>query len=277
MLGGTWGFHIVGWQEGFWLKYFLVQLSLARENVVASWYSSMLLLLASLIFAACFFADRQLLTHRRTWFLNYGWIFLSLIFATLSFDEMGSFHEAIGETVAFNKAGSSLGLGEYAGWTVFVILIGAVGIFMLLFSWFRLKYTPWAIGLFILGVLLFLSNLLQERFEIESFWASQGDTSYRRPAFFLLLEEGSEILGSLCFIVSGALYATSAIRKWENGLSATETIKGQGIRGSISLDRSLVIIYSALIICFLGILMAIVEFFPMDIERVPTYRKNGRS
>ncbi len=37
-------------------------------------------------------------------YINAGWLILSLIFFTLSFDEMGSFHEYIGGTAFLNHS-----------------------------------------------------------------------------------------------------------------------------------------------------------------------------
>lgn len=129
---------------------------------------------------------------------------LCLVFATLSLDELGSFHETIGDTGLFEIFGKS------EGWQVFYILIMLVGVFMILFSWVRLRRVPVATLLMIIGALLLLSNPMQEDFEIETMRSSPNPLLWKRPVIFILLEEGSEIFATICFLVSTMIYYTYA-------------------------------------------------------------------
>ncbi len=187
-------------------QWLLVQLNLARENVVAAWYSSMLLFSAGIAAALCFWADMQRTDNNKGRLLNYGWIIMAMIFALLSFDEMGSFHEMIGETALFKKAG----IGANAGWYAFYALIGAVAVFMVTFFFLKFKNNRFAFLLTLIGVLLFVSNPLQEKFELYSWHNSPDPDNWHRPVLFLLIEEGSELFASFCFLFSFLRYATTA-------------------------------------------------------------------
>src|SRR6187549_3586184 len=84
--------------RGRWaLDYALVQFHLGAENVVAAWYSSMLLLLVALACLAAYALDGQQLAANpaktRTVLisrLRLGWLALAAAFTVLSLDEIGS-------------------------------------------------------------------------------------------------------------------------------------------------------------------------------------------
>jgi hypothetical protein len=204
-LTGTWlSANQVLFPDIITLQWYLAELNFAKENVLAAWYSSMLFFSTGIAAALCFWADMQRREENKTQLLNYGWLVMSGIFVTLSFDEMGSFHEMISQTSMFKKAGGGNGK------IIFFGLIGAVAIFMCAFFFSKLKKDKLALALTILGVLLFISNPFQEKFEIHSWRSSPDPANWRRPIGFLLMEEGSEIFASFCFLFSFVTYAINA-------------------------------------------------------------------
>ncbi len=185
----------------------LSQLSLASENVAAAWFSSMLLLIAGLLSLAAYRSDVARFSGRWQKTVSLGWLFMAAVFFLLSFDEMASVHETIGDSSLFTA------LSNGAGWFLFEIVVGLVGLFMVMFGWMRLRRVPLAVGLFFAGVLLYLSNPFQENFEINSYRSAADPTQWKRPLFFLLLEEGSELAGSFCFISACVAYLKNASRQ----------------------------------------------------------------
>ncbi len=66
LLAGTWLFSRYYRDPSVdWVRYGLVQLNLASENVLASWYGSILLLAIACVACACFLADRARAAERR--------------------------------------------------------------------------------------------------------------------------------------------------------------------------------------------------------------------
>ncbi|MES2848422.1 MAG: hypothetical protein V4685_05170 [Bacteroidota bacterium] len=185
-------------------QWWLSEFNFAKENVGGAWYSSMLFLTTGIVAALCFWADMQRASEGKMRLLNYGWLLMSGIFIMLSFDEMGSFHEMISQTTLFTKAGGGHGK------KVLFIIIGAVAIFMGAFFFTKFKKDKLALLLTIFGLLLFLSNPFQEKFEIQSWRTSPDPSAWHRPIGFLLLEEGSEIFASFCFLFSFITYAINA-------------------------------------------------------------------
>lgn len=200
VLAGTWAAHALH-VKAYSFKTALRLLDLARENTITTWYSSMLLLSVAIMSAVCFSADWQRFHRWRDKYLSGGWLLFSMIFVTLSFDEIGSFHETIGDTKAFNS------FGGYSGWALFYIVILLVGGFMLTFSFVRLIRSGWSVVFAVAGILLFLSNPLQENYEIAAFRAAPDPSLWVRPIQLLLLEEGSEIFASTCFLIATVTYA----------------------------------------------------------------------
>jgi len=183
----------------------LSQLSLQGENVLAAWFSSMLLLLASAAALWSFALDRQIDRGRNV--LSLGWLILAAIFLLLSLDELGSLHERLGALRTSAPPGSV----ERAprGWVVLLALpIAVTAAFMTTFAWFRLRRCVPAFLLMVAGVLLFLTIPAQEVLEI-SLFSINGES--RRPPALSVLEEGTELAGTICFIIAFVLYATRAM------------------------------------------------------------------
>ncbi len=199
-----------GWQTApLFLTSFLVQCNLADENVLAAWYSSMLLLFVAVFSLLCFAADIQRARSSFERFLSWGWVIFALLFWGLSLDEVGSLHEGIGLIPGLR----SLGSGSL-GWTSVLILpICGVGLFMLIFGWVQLKRYPRALLFLTLGVILFLSVPLQEKIEMRVLASLADIAPGQRPIWHILVEEGSEIFGSLSFFCAMAIYLSIAVKE----------------------------------------------------------------
>lgn len=205
-LAGTWLHHSkVVMPEKKTMQLILVQFNLSKENVAASWYSSMLLFFVAIAALLCFWSDIKKGGNVFDRVLHFGWVAVAGIFVVLSYDEMGSFHEMIGETSLFKKAG-----GNSSGWVAFYALIGIIAIFMVGFFIVKFKGNKKALLFTVLGVLLFVSNPFQEKFEIHSWRASIDPANWHRPVFFLLLEEGSELFAAFSFLYAFLNYAMDA-------------------------------------------------------------------
>ncbi len=238
------------------VKRLVAQLNLGAENVVASWYSSMLLFLVGLAAAGCYFADRQRLQKPKDKFLNLGWIVFVSIFLLLSFDEMGSFHELIGDTAVFQSLGKGASGG---GWYIFYVLIALVASFMTLFFILKFFRNKLALVLAIVGVGLFLSNPLQENFEIESWHNSVNPSTWQRPIGFLLLEEGSELFASYCLLFSFTAYLTYSLQKH------TDSTKTSRFKLALPRQNS-VLLFGITFFILVGLFMLLVKWDNWQIE-----------
>lgn len=216
-------------------KFILNQFNLAFENVVGAWYSSMLLLLVAIAALLCFFIDRQQKKSNFSGALDFSWLLFCLIFLTLSLDEMGSFHELIGESTLFRK----IGFGEGAGWNTFFLLLFLVAFYMITFFVSKIKTSRRSFVFLMIGTLLFLSNPIQEAIEISDYRSAADPNSWKRPTLLLLMEEGSEVFGMLCFLTAMVLYAFD--RSKQLGLSKT------GVHLILVIKRSTLIGYTALL------------------------------
>lgn len=192
--------------RGRWLvDHFLVQFHLATENVIAAWYSSMLLLTVALAAGLAFAVDppsrvtHAILRDTSETALRGGWLIVAAAFAGLSLDELGSLHERLGML--------RYGGNHAAGWVyVLLIPIAAVGIFMLAFAWLRLRRVPAAAALFALGTILFLSDPVFELAEMSLLRAGMGNDLAIHNAL-LVIEEGIvELGGALCFLMGVLVY-----------------------------------------------------------------------
>ncbi|WP_346289896.1 hypothetical protein [Sphaerothrix gracilis] len=252
MLGGTWLFSIYyrdnllgDWNTGSAIKYVLVQFNLATENVLASWYSSMLLLLVAIMSLICFSADRKRFAHKNGW-LNGGWLFFSLIFALLSLDEIGSLHERVGQIASFNPFG-----GYALGWVyVLAIPIATVSSCMLIFSWIRLRKHWLSLIFLLLGMASFISIPFQEH--IETAMKIAAGEGWHRPIFLTLLEEGAELFGSLCFLIATTLYGSWSGKK-------TDILSLSDIKLELSYSQKKSLVYGIAAIVCVGIVMILLD------------------
>ncbi|WP_266363615.1 hypothetical protein [Tellurirhabdus rosea] len=230
------------YQSNQFLFLLLQQTDLSLENVLAAWYSSMLLLSVSLVSILCFFSHRP---ASALWLKNksgFGWLFFSLSFGALSFSELGSLHETIGDIVLFSSSG-----GKY-GWYVFYFLIGCIGLFMLLFTWIHLRQSTSGLFFATLSVLFFISVPVQEVFEFE-FWKAG-----ERPVSYLLLEEGSELFGSLSMLVATMIYFIQSAEK------QPQTLPASRVEVRLSVNTGRVFTYIGLVLLAMGFLMLSFSF-----------------
>jgi hypothetical protein len=187
------------------IKYLGIQFSLANENVVASWYSALLLLAVCLAALICFLIDQQRFIQTRSKILNYGWLLLSICFYLLSLDEISSIHERIGVLTTINPVGD---------WWVDIlgIPILIIGFFMFLFGWVRLRKSGWTFVFFALGIFLFLSVPIQENITEALNKMPESGMIWGRPVYQLVFEEGAEIFGTLSFLIAVLLYIAAAVQ-----------------------------------------------------------------
>jgi hypothetical protein len=173
----------------------LAQLNLLRENNLATWWSSMVLLAISLLCAAAWRADRRPAREGGP-VLRLGWLFLVGVFALLSLDEVGSLHERIADDPALAIGSPS------ADWVALLTLpIAAVALLMVTFSLANLRRRPLPFALLILSVALFATVPLQEKLELSEKLAGEG-----RPVVEALLEEGSELAAGWLALCGLLLY-----------------------------------------------------------------------
>lgn len=208
-IAGTW--HFAGAYRrlrGDWdhapalLKYVGVQFNLATENVVAAWYSSMLLLFVALAAGMCLIDALQRAQDRRERLLGYGWFMMCGIFLVLSLDEMGSIHERLGMLAALNPFGDQPG-----GWVlVLAIPIAVVALFILAFGVLVLYRQPWALALVVIGLAFFLIDPLLEQFEMALIERGLGMGRWIVHDILVVVEEGMEIFAALSFLGATTLY-----------------------------------------------------------------------
>jgi hypothetical protein len=197
MLLGTAGFlnFWYGW-SGDWasvpLAYKVMnQLNLASEDVVAAWFSSMLLAGIAWLAIICFLRDGQAKPRSR---LRFGWVVIALGFVALSFDELGSAHERL--QLPDTRIGTLI-------W--YAPILAILPAYMLLFAWFRMRRKMLSVVLIACGAALFASVPLQEYVEVGT--KAVAGAGWQRPIGDVLLEEGAELAGMLCFLVAFAIYA----------------------------------------------------------------------
>ena len=191
----------------------LVQFHLATENVVAAWYSSMLLLSVGVAAALTFAVERRatavhredressgsLVKNGSGRLLTHGWLLVAIVFAGLSLDELGSFHERLG---MLHRQGVAA-----VGWVyVLIVPIVLVGLFLLAFAWVRLRRVAAAAALFAVGTLLFLADPVLELAEMALLRAGRGNDLFVHN-MLLVIEEGIvELGGALCFLLGTLIY-----------------------------------------------------------------------
>lgn len=192
------------WEAGGGVKYLLVQFHLAAENVLVTWYSSTLLLFASVMTLFCFAVDRRTAATRNP--ISFGWLLLSGVLLLLSADEVGSIHERLGMLPSLNLHGA-----EAAGWSrVLAVPIAAVAIFMAAFGFVRVRRAPWALVLLLLGVVCYAMNPILERTQMRLLATTFSKDSWQDHDLSLHVEEGAELFGALCFLSAGCAYLMRA-------------------------------------------------------------------
>jgi hypothetical protein len=257
LLIGTFLCNTLDWtKQTVFISFLLRESNLAWENTLATWYSSMLLLMVALLAIICFVIDRQNKMNRYNNFLSYGWVIISLIFAGLSLDEIGAIHESLGNIDFFR----SLGIKEALLSNTFYILIALVGVFMTAFGFLRFKKNKWAMLFGILGVLLFITVPLQERLEWSKAIWDTNTKNYDRSAYSIIIEEGTEIFGSLSFIICLVHYLIVFHRKPEG--NENFLINKRLLINSKQLFRNIIII-----VCIFFMLNIAIEYEFLHVQK----------
>jgi hypothetical protein len=141
-------------------RWVLAHLNLCRENVVATWISSTLMLLVAVLAVACFLADRARRRSRLDSRLGFGWLVVAAVFAIFSMDELISLHENVGTPQDANPFGSA-GL-SWRG--VLTLVIGAIVLLMVPFTLLHLlRGSRLAFVLLVVGAGLLFTVPFQER------------------------------------------------------------------------------------------------------------------
>jgi hypothetical protein len=165
--------------------------SLGAENNLGAWYSSFLLLAVSLAWLICFLLD-VLPGQHRAW--RFGWLILALLFLALSLDEAGSFHERLGALPGESQL------------KVVAIPLAAVGLFMAAFGWVRLRQSWRGVALIAIAFAMYASVPFQEHLVEVLRNAGRYGASWHSNAIDVVLEEGSELVGTLAFLAAALVY-----------------------------------------------------------------------
>lgn len=187
------------------IEHVLVQGHLATENVLAAWYSSMLLLGVALAALLAFHADARRTASRFRW----GWLIVMGAFLMLSIDEIGSFHERVGMVGALSPIGD-----QPAGWMiVLAIPILLVAAFFVGFGWVHMRGAPGAFLWVLAGTLMFVADPLFELMDAKLTEGTAATTPAGRATHVVLivLEEGGlELFGIVCFLTGVLTYVRFA-------------------------------------------------------------------
>jgi hypothetical protein len=254
LIGASWLFTLYyrvtlssDWSAGSWVKYLFVQFHMAAENVLVTWYSSMILLSASVVSLFCHAADR--IHGAPKGVMRVGWLLLSVILLLLSADEIGSIHERIGMLPILNFSGSGA-----LGWsTVLAIPIGVVALFIVVFALTRVRRFPWALGFMILAAVLYVINPLLEKTQISLLAVSPSKDAWFPHDFSLHLEEGAELYGGLCFLIASSLYLLGS-------MAGTRTLD----LPKAWIDRCLAVLITAMVLTWFLIQLSGFSFIKAD-------------
>jgi hypothetical protein len=247
------------WDGHSILKTLSVHFNLAYEKTVATWYSSMPILLVSLAAFLCFITDRKRFQSGREGFLACGWLFVALLFLGLSLDEIGSLHERVGE----------MDISPFRTWSIgwvshLAIPIALGACFLVSFAVLHVSHCRWSLAFMVLGILFFLSVPFQEWIEM-ALWKAAGyqanwHTSYR-PILQVAGEEGSELFGTLCFLTATLIYLHRSSMPHRAINKNASTVE-------ISVKRRTMFIGLVVALWFLGLGMAAVK---LAVQHMPLY------
>lgn len=181
------------WDSGGWIKHVLIQGSLTRENVLAVWWSSVLLsCVGFLALLVGFTGSKTPVWVRLPWWL------VGLGFIALSADEQGSMHERV---FMLNYLLETEDEPEGGKWKL--AIVGAVGLAAVVPGWwYKLRQNRASLIWFGVGLLCLLSVPVQEEIEMSLFRMAVEGQPWRRPIWHMLLEEGTEMAGFLCFLAA---------------------------------------------------------------------------
>lgn len=185
-----------------WLFNLAGRFNVDQETSLPTWFSQVLLLLASGI---AFFIARadELRSLRKYWYL------VAVIMLLLSIDEGASFHETLGVWLGQHLGWQiSLGFTVLRDW-VLLALIAAAVVGLLLWRFIILLPARTRI-LFALAASLFIGGaLIVETLHFTTFQIEYGSLS---QAVSNAIEEGFEMFGAITFIYALSSYAASHIK-----------------------------------------------------------------
>ena len=173
--------------------------NLDAENNVPAWFSAIILFIASVLL---YMIHKVSLSVKR----DYFWLFLSLIFLYMSFDEMAGFHERFIDSLrnSFNLSGFL-----YFSWVIvgipFVLVVGLLSIP------FLRRLPPLAAMYFICAGFLYVMGAAG----MEMVGASVFETHKNRMLYSCIttIEETLEMLGVIFFIYAQIRYLTFLLDK----------------------------------------------------------------
>lgn len=257
ILAGTWGFLEfywgldVPWEDAPPIKHLLVQFHLGIENVFAAWFSSMLLLIVALSFLGAYAIDRKMLATVSP--LSLIWVILATMFAGLSVDELGSVHERI-SMLSIGGESQDGGAQILSGWQLLMVVLGGGILMIVWFSVAHVRRVRAAFWLMVAGAVCYLSIPFQEYVEVGIMWAAAGE-GWRRPVWLLLLEEGTELAGTLLFLASALTYVVGTVER--SGYERDQVI--------IRVDRqpAILVTVSISLIALVGMVLATKVLGPM--------------
>jgi hypothetical protein len=194
------------------------QVTLAADNGFANGFASMLLFFVGLVGLVCAGIERQAAAKSYSkWRANptvVAWGAIAAWFFVLSLDEMGSIHELLSERTTVSLLFAEFPFLE--GWgTVFVVPLVAVAVAGA-FAWAGRKWlrtAPRVLPLLVAGVLLFLYKPVQEYFAVTSSAAEMLTSFWVRPVWQIVVEEGTKLLATLCFLSAGLRFTEHRSRE----------------------------------------------------------------
>jgi len=202
------------------LGFVLSQLNLASENVIGVWFSSLVFLLVAFAAMLCFWVDRGAGGAQASFIqkqLHYGWLPVAGICAVLSFDEVGSIHERLGESF------DSLNLfkDHLAAWVgLFAPLMALVALYLLIFFFWRVSESRLSQALALAATLLWISAPAQEMIELKFKLSGQA------RGFEPVTEEGAELIGATLFLISFAEYTIARLKLQRQYLPGIQIASG---------------------------------------------------
>ncbi len=192
-------------------------LNLDEERNFTTWYSSAKLLLAGLGALACWRLEPATL---RAGLRSWVWPVMAAVLVALSVDETATAHERLAAALMSGTTGESLRARLLGGdsakdaylWPVlFAPLAVALIWFLVSTLWARLRSSPRARAIGLVGCAAFVTALLLEG---PAVWFSPpveawGATETSRYVWFALIEESAELIGTTAMLAATVLHAAA--------------------------------------------------------------------
>ena len=174
------------------------QLDLTTESVLATWYSSILLLVAGAV--ALLNSQSGHFSGWQKWLSRIGWALMGCVLIGLSADEVAQIHESLAHLS--NLTGEGVPRREGAGdWIPLMLpFIIAVALFMALFFLFIVRKSLTAMVLALGGLVFWSGAIVSEAIEA-GFWRS--NLTYQMRGF---IEESCEVIGTTSLLVAFVLF-----------------------------------------------------------------------